>query len=202
MTYGRQWPACRLSLSSVLRSTHFHALSGCALLIAAAGCQDISRSHMDHYIATVRSAAQILPEAAEIERLYGDADHFITHFGREFPGNKKQWNTEVYFGGRYSLTMQVDVSIDYENSRVSQVLGSPIFYLVEYHQIDALPDGRFMAHSGNGKVFTREEWKTFYKSHGEFSSLGLTQNSQHTKNFAKFVAAVRKDSVAVSLLTQ
>ena len=40
-----------------------------------------------------------IPEAKQINDLFGDADHFISYSGPNVP---QEWNTEVFFGGHMS----------------------------------------------------------------------------------------------------
>jgi hypothetical protein len=79
-----------------------------------------------------------------MEEQFGTADHFITHFGSRGKTTNR-WNTEVFFGGRYTLTMQVDVHVDYDKNQI-EVVGEPVFYLVEAESIDVFDDGRTHGH--------------------------------------------------------
>jgi len=74
-----------------------------------------------------------------MEALFGEGDHFITHYG--FSPGPKQWNTEVFFGGRYTLTLQVDVTIDNQKHLVLTNVTAPKFYLVEAGSLIWKPDG-------------------------------------------------------------
>ena len=40
-----------------------------------------------------------------MEALYGEGDNFITEYN--FSSGPRLWNTEVFFGGRYTMDMQV-----------------------------------------------------------------------------------------------
>ena len=65
---------------------------------------------MSDYIQTVKSGLETLPWPKEREALFGEGDHFVTDYGSS--SGAKEWNTEVFFAGRYTLTLQVDVDID------------------------------------------------------------------------------------------
>jgi len=166
--------------------------------VAVCGCAG-SAGGMGGYKATVRSARDALPVAREMEEVFHEVDHFITHYG--FGKQPLVWNTEAHFGGRYILTMQVPVNIDYGARTVKQS-GSPKFYLVEVTKVDRLSDGRFMASTdgGAGMEFTEHEWKEVYESNGDLSVLGITVNEEELPNFKDYVAAVREPRVPVSLL--
>ena len=55
---------------------------------------------MDNYKQAVKSGFVQIPEAIQVESLFGEADHSISYSGSNAP---KKWNTEVFFAGRYSL---------------------------------------------------------------------------------------------------
>lgn len=57
-------------------------------------------------------AKRVLPIAVAMEKQFPSTDHMITHFGM-WGGGDNIWNTESHFGGRYQLTMQVPIKIDY-----------------------------------------------------------------------------------------
>jgi hypothetical protein len=44
------------------------------------------------------------------------------------------------------------------------------------------------------------EWKQLYESGGDFGKIGITIHPEPVPGFDKFVAAVRRDRVPVSLL--
>lgn len=172
-------------------------LAGCLSMF---GCRPIT-THSD-YIQIHESARTALPLAVQIEELFGDADHFITHFG--FDRKPKVWNTEVYFGGRYSLTMQVDVAIDYSANTLKQV-GTPTFYLVEYTEVETSPTGGLGASSREpkgGRIFSAAKWKKVFKSDGDFSKIGITILKDPVPRFDEFVAAKRRPRRPISLVDE
>ena len=64
-----------------------------------------------------------------METLFGEGDHFITYYGVD--SGPKLWNSEVFFGGRYKLTLQVEVEINYWKHKIVKVVSPPKFYLSE-----------------------------------------------------------------------
>jgi hypothetical protein len=156
------------------------------------------RNTVADYTQTVRSAATNVPVALEMERQFGDADHFITEYG--FDDDPKQWNTEVFFGGRYILTMQVMVKVDYSMNSVTQ-LGEPTFYLFECETISVEPNGRLRVHHDpDGQVaFGNDEWSTLRDSGGDFARIGVAIHPEPVKNFDIYVAGQRAPRVRVRL---
>jgi hypothetical protein len=64
--------------------------------------------------AVVRDGVETLTVAKEA--LFGatNVDHFISKFGSK----SAIWNSVTYFFGRYTLSLKVPISIDYENCKV------------------------------------------------------------------------------------
>lgn len=83
--------------------------------------------NLDKYKLGVQSGFAKIPEALQIEACFGEADHFISSPDKH--GNCT-WNTEVYFGARYCLTMQVEVKMKDDFSEILKVVSSPQFYII------------------------------------------------------------------------
>jgi hypothetical protein len=152
-------------------------------------------STMKDYKATVKSGGAAIPAAAQMEELFPEVDHFITHYG--FDNKPKLWNSEAFFGGRYILTMQVMVDVDYTNRKVKQV-GEPRFYLQEIQRIE----GIYHSYAGDGAEFGLEKWKQLFEAGGELSAIGFTPKRSAVPGFAEMVAAKRRDRIPVSLLSR
>jgi len=143
------------------------------------------------YKKAVRSGLAAIPEAQQIEELLGDSDHFISFHGSRSVGN--DWNTEVYFYGRYTLTMQVAVRMGHGFDKVLEVLDEPKFYLVEVSSIEFVgKDGQLSVSSAEGDdwpyPFTANDWEKVYQAKGDFSVIGIDlKKDQPVKNFEKYV---------------
>lgn len=151
-------------------------------------------SSPNDYLATCKSAATRLPIAVEFEELFpGQTDHFITHYGFNRHGGDptNTWNSEAYFAGRYSLTMQVEVVVDYENNTVTPA-GEPTFYLLEITSFN----GRNAKYQGAQESFGLKEWQKIYDDGGEFSAVGLKiQKNAPIPNFDQLVEMVRRPRI-------
>src|SRR5437868_9288741 len=99
--------------------------------IVASMCWGCSPSKRD-YEAAVRDGIRKVPHVDEICRMFPNApiDHFITQYGFD-KSAPVMWNTEVFFGGRYMLTYQIYVSMDYSQNRIKETTSNPQFVLVE-----------------------------------------------------------------------
>ncbi len=187
------------------------AVIGCAAL-AMAGIYLFMRtliwsqaSTVEDYVPTCESAATRLPIAVEVEKLFpGKTDHFITHYGfNRYGGDRTNtWNSEAYFYGRYSLTMQIEVVVDYKNNTVTPA-GEPKFYLVEYSRVDDNGGGVYSAFSGGGATFGEKEWQEIYHKGGDFSVVHLSvRKDAPVPNMAEYVQAMRRPRIRVSLLNK
>lgn len=168
-----------------------------ASALAMGGCMPLPT--MSDYKATVASARTALPVAVEIEKLFGDADHFITHYG--FDSKPKTWNTEVHFGGRYVLTMQVTVNVDYKANAITPI-DEPRFWLHEIRTVEKMPGGGYSTtYNGRSQVeFSLSDWRAFRDSNGNVAALGVAENKDPVPLFDEYVAATRRDRVRVTLL--
>jgi hypothetical protein len=163
-------------------------------LFSMLGCSDIDFD-VERYKGAVKDGFVKVPQACQIEKLVGEADHFISYHGsRDIP---QEWNSEVYFAGRYSLTMQVIVKVDRKFSRITEVVGEPTFYLDELVAIDAM-DGTDCAAYGEHWVFGLHDWNKVVKAKGDFSAIGIKlKRNQPVPGFDRFVRAVRAPRIQV-----
>lgn len=164
------------------------------LLLTLAGCRP---SGMEDYKRTVRSGLQIMPWPLEIEQLFGDADHFITHWN--FGGSEpRQWNTEVYFGGRFSLTMQVETEVDYWKRAVVRTVTPPKFYLWKYSKVTQGPNGGGSYGVEKQWEFGEAEWKKLVAAKGDWSAIGISVGTTNPiANFDIHVKEMRAPRVRV-----
>jgi hypothetical protein len=167
------------------------------VVLSATGCR--KPLSVEDYRLTVASAARAIPEAVEMETLFGDVSHGITHYGRGFPAGTQVWRTEAYLGDRYVVHMQVKVHVNYDDNTV-RVVGDPEFGVVELKTIKFLPGGQGDATSGEGKLFSLAEWRTLYDSGGDLAVLGLHPNPTPSPGFDRFVGDLKAGQLDISLL--
>jgi hypothetical protein len=188
-----------------IRRRWYRSRLGAILLAIAgqsftAGCGPnwpVKNRSLSDYTAVMHSARTALPIAVEVEELYPNADHFITHFG--FNASPKKWNTVTSFGDRYVLHMVVEVTIDYEKRTLKQ-LGDPTFSIIEYTKIDKLRGGGMEASSPNTSYFGAKEWEKLYKSRGDLSTVNVKLNPEPVPGFTEFTAGYKRDRIPISLL--
>lgn len=156
----------------------------------------ISCGRQNAYDAAVTSGIATLPWPKQMEVMFGEGDHFVTHFG--FDSKPKQWNTEVYFGKRYMLTLQVDVVINYSAGTVVKTASPATFYLTKIARIQRLPDGRMSTFPGNGWTVNEEQWSQLVAANGDWSVLGISlRMDDPVPGFDGYVKAHRSPRVRV-----
>lgn len=161
-------------------------------LTAFSACGD----EMGDYKQTVRSGLATLPWPKEMEALFGEGDHFITHYG--FSPGPKEWNTEVYFGGRYRLTMQVDVEIDYKKHTIEKYTSPPKFYLWEIGPLTREKGEVFGAKIANQWVFDEAKWRKLVEATGDWTAIGLSVKKDNPiPGFDEYVKGWRAPRVQV-----
>jgi len=169
------------------------ATATCAL--AGSAC-----SHNGDFLTRYKSAVQSgfvqIPESLEIEELFGPADHFISSKNRN---GLHDWNTEVFFEGRYRLLMQLEVEVDEPFSRVVRVAGEPEFHIWEVRKVDYYPSGQVGASFNGSKEvsFGRKEWDDLRNANGDLRAVGLSVDTSSVVGFDDYVKAVRKDRIEV-----
>ena len=165
-----------------------------------ASCSDIHFT-MEGYKRAVRSGLAMIPEASQVEDTFGDSDHFISYSGSRELGNT--WNTEVFFYGRYVLTMQVKVRMGYSFDKVLEVLGEPQFFLSEVDYVEFDENGQIgVRYKTDGPVstipypFSLAKWKKVYAANGDFSVIGCKLDKDHpVPHFSDYVYAIRRDRI-------
>lgn len=160
------------------------------------GCQ---HRNEEAYVATVESGKQAVPVAGEMELLFNDVDHFISHYGFSNQ-DTYQWNTEVFLYDRYRLHMTVDVEIDYSNNKVRQA-GEPefrIFEIIEVYDVDSTGDCRG-ARVGAQKKFDENEWRLVMDNEADFSKISFPlKRNMPTPGYKVFVKRIRARRTQIS----
>jgi hypothetical protein len=162
-----------------------------AALLFASGCGMNSSSG---YQKTHQFARTALPIAVEMERHFGSADHYITYYGLRGEDHNI-WTSDVFFGDRYNIAMQVNIRIDYDTHEF-EVVGEPVFYLWE---VERVSEGGRRGHTREIGRFSKDEWKKVYDSGGDFSTIGITINSEPVPGFEDYVRRSRSPLTPVSL---
>ena len=150
---------------------------------------------LERHDKVVQHGVETLSFAEEVNSLFGttNVDHFISSFGSKT--HAPVWNSVTYFSGRYTLTLQVPISIDYENCRLSGVAGSPIVYVNEVTKVDISTSGGAGAtlKGGIGEL-SESQWKKLVAHGGDWSvvNVPIFTNRPPIKNFEEYVRQARE----------
>jgi hypothetical protein len=145
-----------------------------------------------------RNGIESIPWAKQMDEHWGeDVDHFITYFGSD-----KQpliWNSEVFFGGRFRLSLQVPVNVDYDDETVT-VAGEPLFVLVAVSTVthdNGAWGAKFDANLD--RKFDQVKWHEFVESGFDLGVFEIPANQQRAiDGFADLTRAVRDNRVKIS----
>ena len=137
-----------------------------------------------HQAFAANAVSRIEP-ASQMDQLFDDCRHYIT-YGRD---SISIWNSVAFFGGRYHLTMQVEVAI--ESSSKGQMSGQPRFYLNEVGKVSISSSGQVGAEYSNNLEFGPAEWKKVFNANGDFGAIGFAIKGRPVKNFDTFAKACR-----------
>ena len=147
----------------------------------------------------MRDGIKTVPHVQEIKHVFSNlpTDHFITNYGFD-KAKPKTWNTEVFFGGRYEFTYQVDVIVDYKNKRIGQTVGIPHFFLVEIKSVTSNSTDTASGIYGSDYKFGEKEWKKIVAAKGDFTVIGIKLNTNSPVPFFEHhVRVVRRDRIQV-----
>lgn len=119
----------------------------------------------------VHSGYALIPQAAKIDALVGPARHQVSNYREQ---NEGEWISTAYFGGRYELTMHLQVKFDTETSRITRLLEEPKFMLGEITEVQ----GRGVSY-GQWHHFGPAEWEQVVQAGGDFSAIGIALDLDH-----------------------
>jgi hypothetical protein len=117
----------------------------------------------------VRDGVENLILPKEVESLFGmsNVDHFISNFGSKT--NTPVWNSVAYFGGRYELTLQVPISIDYEKCSLNGAVNSAMVVINEVIKVDISKSGIAGATLEGEWRLNENLWKWLVKNNGDWT---------------------------------
>ncbi len=167
----------------------------CLMTLLISGCdRQAPQSDMKNHVSTCQHGIATIPWAKQMDDHFGRAqvDHFITHYGST--RQPLPWNSQVHFGGRFILSMQVPVNVDYTTNQVS-IAGAPEFYLHAVDTVEQLPDGRHSSSYASDlqRVFDEAKWKQLVNHQFKLEALGIPTDEQRSVDgFDGFVNAARQ----------
>jgi len=167
------------------------------LLIAIIGTMSLSSADiledLECHDKVVQDGIHTLTFPKEVEGLVGatNVDHFISNFGSK--AHAPTWNSVAYFGGRYELSLQVNISVNFENCTVKGTTGSATVYLNEVTRIEISTSGgagaRLKGGIGGISKLNEHDWKKLIAHAGDWSvvNVPIVTNAPPIKDFDEYV---------------
>jgi len=142
-------------------------------MLLSLGC---NRQTAATYNQAVANAKASNPSVIAFQKLFPQANHFISHYTGE--AGTPRWNSEALIHGRFTLTMQFDLTIDPSGTRVT-AKSPPIYYLQEISSVQKLTNGQSVIsyNPQSQREFGPREWKVLESAGGDLSVLGIKVNA-------------------------
>ena len=148
------------------RTATFSSLTTVCLLVwALVGCH-----RQVNYNSVLTSGSQKVTEAVTFRALFPNTHEFLTYFDGYY--GEPQWNSKALLHGRYVLTLQCKIGVDFSRSAVTNYQ-TPRVFLTEIVSLERLPSGQISATHGTNIAFNIDQWKQLVESNGNFQSLGV-----------------------------
>ena len=123
-----------------------------------------------NYTSVVSSGASRIPEASEFRNLFTNTYEFVTYHDGYY--GEPLWNSKALLNGRYILTFQSKIDVNYATSTVTNY-HSPKFFLTEIISAQRLASGQTSVTHGTNFDFGPAQWKKLVQSGGNFEALGV-----------------------------
>lgn len=123
-------------------------IAAIAVSLSCSGCQN--GWDTNDYRSAVRSGRSLIAPALDMEKQFSDTEHMLIMYGAT--GSKHEWQTVSFFGGRYVLTMSVDVFLNSNGTSVLRVDDNPKFSMSVYRSIEAKGDSAAVDQSRGTEV--------------------------------------------------
>ena len=146
-------------------ATFISLTAGCLLVGMLLGCH-----RQVNYNSVLTSGSQKITEAVAFRTLFSNTHEFLTYFDGYY--GEPQWNSKALLHGRYVLTLQCKIGVDYAKSAVTNYQ-TPRIFLTEIVSLERLASGQTSATHGTNLTFNIDQWKQLMESHGAFESLGV-----------------------------
>ena len=152
-------------LSGILRNNFALVL----IFLHSFGCSGC-RSGWDtkDYRSAVRSGRSVIAPAIEMEKQFSNTEHMLIMYGGT-GSNKHEWQTVSFFGGRYVLTLSVNVILSSDGSKIVKADEEPKFILWVCQEIHE--GGGASYDSSRGQEFGLQKWNEFRDSGFDLKNL-------------------------------
>ncbi len=113
------------------------------------------------YRTAVRSGRSLIAPAMEMEKQFSNTEHMLIMYGGT-GSYRHEWQTVSFFGGRYTLTLSVNVILSSDGSKIVKADEEPVFLLTVCERIIAT--GGAILDGSREQKFGLEKWQAFKAS--------------------------------------
>ena len=131
----------------------------CFLSFACCGCQNGWDTNA--YRDAVRSGRPLIAPAMEMETQFPKTEHMLIMYGARGRATQ-EWQTVSFFGGRYELTMTVNVILSSDGKKIVKIDEEPKFDLWVCDKVSA--DGGATFYGSRYREFGLQKWNEFRDS--------------------------------------
>ena len=163
---------------------------GCAMSACSANLIDQIECHDK----VVEHGRKVFDLARQVDEFFGaeNVDHFISDYESKI--NVPEWNSVVYFGGRYMFSLSIPIDIDYKNCNFIKSTGLAFIQINEVTKVEINEFGGVGARMEGQWRLTESEWKGLLESNGDWSvvNVPILKDAPPIENFDKYVTQSRK----------
>ncbi len=172
----------------VAKPRNRHAIVAIHILyFVCSGCQNGWDTKA--YRRAVRSGRLLIAPAMALEAQFPKTEHMLIMYGHTGTA-KHEWKTVSFFGGRYELTMTVNVILKSDGMKIAKVVGKPKFYL---HVCKELLDGGATYDGSRELVFGVKKWNEFRDSGFDLRVLDPDYDGSTLRNFDEYADDVQRN---------
>ena len=161
--------------------SNFAIVAICFLSFACSGCQDGWDTKA--YRNAVRTGRPLIGPAMEMEKQFPNTEHMLIMYGSKTTA-EHEWQSVAFFGGRYVLTMTVNVILSSDGKSIVKTDGEPKFYLWVCKQM--LDGGGALYHPSREQHFGVQKWTEFRDSGYDPRILDPGYDGSTLPNFDQF----------------
>jgi len=175
------------------RNSWFFCLVTALVLNSTTGCIDslgIGGWDTNAYRKAIRSGRSTLTAALEMENQFSNTEHILIMYGATGKA-EHEWHTISCFGGRYELTMIVDVVLNTDGTAVLRASEPPTFILWVCQDTGADGGGATFDSSREQK-FGLEKWTAFKESGFDLKLLDPSYDGSVLEDFDEYANAWQK----------
>ena len=173
-------------LMEILRN-NFALVTICLLSFGCSG----NRSGWDtkDYRTAVRSGRSLIAPALEMEKQFPKTEHMLIMYGSN-RSEKHEWQSVAFFGGRYELTLSLNVVLSSDGTKIIKVDEEPKFDLWVCQKMQV--SGGASYDPSRAQRFGLQKWNEFRDSGFDLKTLDPAYDGSKLPDFDEFADRVQQ----------